>query len=449
MFERDGKPYRVDYAAMARAFGARGVMIESADELGPALREALASDLPTVIQAPMENAPTPTPGHWDINDIYRRGRVAGDPIPRCDCRVGRRACTHVAPQDRVVLEPQAEPAHGAREQLERMLAQRHVPAGRPAQALPHVHRRRRRSAGARAELKEYVIGVQVFRKEDSFDPRTDPDRARAGPAAAREARALLPRRRPRRRARSSSCRRAATRRSSSSATTPVLAQPLDRRPRSSAATRSRSCRSPTTAPARDLGVLLPGRARRNRASPRAACRACAMLRARPATPTRRARATATRRGADHRRQRASSRATRCASTVHLVDGASGCYLWSESVDARRRRCVRRAGARGRRRSSSKLEPELLERRRRAGVARPAENLAAQNLYLQGRYHLNQRTEEGLRKALDFFEKALVEDAQYALAHSGLADAYGLLGALRRARPGRGLDEGGVAARRRR
>jgi len=73
MFERCGKPYTVDYAAMARACGARGVMIESASDLGPALSEALASNLPTVIQAPMENAPTPTPGHWNINDIYRKG----------------------------------------------------------------------------------------------------------------------------------------------------------------------------------------------------------------------------------------------------------------------------------------------------------------------------------------------------------------------------------------
>ncbi len=73
LFERGGEPYRADYAAMARSFGARGVAIQSADELGPALREALASKLPTLIQAPMENAPTPTPGHWDINDIYRRG----------------------------------------------------------------------------------------------------------------------------------------------------------------------------------------------------------------------------------------------------------------------------------------------------------------------------------------------------------------------------------------
>jgi acetolactate synthase I/II/III large subunit len=73
VFQCDGRPYRVDFAAMARACGARGVMIESAAQLGPALTEALASKLPTVIQAPMENAPTPTPGHWNINDIYRKG----------------------------------------------------------------------------------------------------------------------------------------------------------------------------------------------------------------------------------------------------------------------------------------------------------------------------------------------------------------------------------------
>jgi acetolactate synthase-1/2/3 large subunit len=72
-FECDGKPYRVDYAAMARACGAEGVMIQKADELGPALRQALASGRPTLIQVPMNNAPTPTPGHWNILDIYRKG----------------------------------------------------------------------------------------------------------------------------------------------------------------------------------------------------------------------------------------------------------------------------------------------------------------------------------------------------------------------------------------
>jgi len=73
MFSCDNKPYRVDFAAMAIACGAKGVMVRSAAELGPALREALASNRPTVIQVPMENVPTPTPGHWNINDIYRKG----------------------------------------------------------------------------------------------------------------------------------------------------------------------------------------------------------------------------------------------------------------------------------------------------------------------------------------------------------------------------------------
>ena len=73
MFERCGQAYRADYAAMARACGARGVNVETADALGPALAEALRSNLPTLIQVAMENAPTPTPGHWDINDIYRKG----------------------------------------------------------------------------------------------------------------------------------------------------------------------------------------------------------------------------------------------------------------------------------------------------------------------------------------------------------------------------------------
>jgi len=73
MFERNGQPYSVDYAAVARACGAHGIKIRAAGELGPALEEALHSSLPTVIQVPMENAPTPTPGYWNINDIYRQG----------------------------------------------------------------------------------------------------------------------------------------------------------------------------------------------------------------------------------------------------------------------------------------------------------------------------------------------------------------------------------------
>ena len=64
--------YRVDFAAMARACGARGVMINPRTNWARRSSGARCRS-PTVIQAPMENAPTPTPGHWNINDIYRLG----------------------------------------------------------------------------------------------------------------------------------------------------------------------------------------------------------------------------------------------------------------------------------------------------------------------------------------------------------------------------------------
>ena len=58
------------YAEIARAYGAEGVRISSADELLPALQAAIASGRPTVLDVPMINNPTPTTGHWNILDIY-------------------------------------------------------------------------------------------------------------------------------------------------------------------------------------------------------------------------------------------------------------------------------------------------------------------------------------------------------------------------------------------
>lgn len=58
------------YAEIARAYGAEGVRVTSADELLPALQAAIASGRPTVLDVPMINNPTPTTGHWNILDIY-------------------------------------------------------------------------------------------------------------------------------------------------------------------------------------------------------------------------------------------------------------------------------------------------------------------------------------------------------------------------------------------
>jgi TolB-like protein/Tfp pilus assembly protein PilF len=54
---------------------------------------------------------------------------------------------------------------------------------------------------------------------------------------------------------------------------------------------------------------------------------------------------------------------------------------------------------------------------------PTDNPEAYNLYLQGRFHWQKRTEEGLRKSVNYFEKAIEVDPEYALAFAGLADSY--------------------------
>jgi len=68
---------RPDYAEIARAYGCEGERLKSAGDLKPALRRALASRGPYVIDVPMKNNPTPTTGHWNILDIYNAGGRVG------------------------------------------------------------------------------------------------------------------------------------------------------------------------------------------------------------------------------------------------------------------------------------------------------------------------------------------------------------------------------------
>jgi serine/threonine protein kinase/tetratricopeptide (TPR) repeat protein len=52
---------------------------------------------------------------------------------------------------------------------------------------------------------------------------------------------------------------------------------------------------------------------------------------------------------------------------------------------------------------------------------------AYQAYLKGRYYWNQRTEEGLRQAIVHFREAIEADPGFALAYSGTADCYSILG----------------------
>jgi eukaryotic-like serine/threonine-protein kinase len=56
-----------------------------------------------------------------------------------------------------------------------------------------------------------------------------------------------------------------------------------------------------------------------------------------------------------------------------------------------------------------------------------ENLEAYSLYLQGRNYWNRRDEKSLTQSIEYFEKAIEIDPNYALAYAGLGDAYSILG----------------------
>lgn len=71
VFPEENKP---DFVAIAKAYGAEGIYVNSAAEFKPALEKALACGKPCVINVPMKNNPTPTTGHWNILDIYSPDR---------------------------------------------------------------------------------------------------------------------------------------------------------------------------------------------------------------------------------------------------------------------------------------------------------------------------------------------------------------------------------------
>jgi tetratricopeptide (TPR) repeat protein len=112
-------------------------------------------------------------------------------------------------------------------------------------------------------------------------------------------------------------------------------------------------------------------------------------------------------------------------TTNLIDSASNCYLWSDCLDRALddEFSVQEEVAS---RILHKMQSELAGGPNSRSARRSRENLAAHNLYLLGRYYLNQRTEQGLLKAVECFEKAIAEDSYHAPSYSGLADANGLL-----------------------
>jgi eukaryotic-like serine/threonine-protein kinase len=110
--------------------------------------------------------------------------------------------------------------------------------------------------------------------------------------------------------------------------------------------------------------------------------------------------------------------------VELVDVRDGSQLWGARF-SRRPSDVFALQAELSRDLADALRIRVTGDERRRLAKRHTASAEAYQLYLRGRYLLNNRTIESLRQARALFERAVEQDPHYALAHAGLADCCSL------------------------
>jgi TolB-like protein/Flp pilus assembly protein TadD len=114
-------------------------------------------------------------------------------------------------------------------------------------------------------------------------------------------------------------------------------------------------------------------------------------------------------------------------SAQLINAADGYHVWAEVYD-RRWDDLFSIQDEISLAIVDKLKLKLFPDDRTALLKRYTENLKAYHLYLKGRYFWNKRFVPGvMQKAIDYFQQAAREDPDYALAYTGLADAYSVLG----------------------
>ncbi len=107
-------------------------------------------------------------------------------------------------------------------------------------------------------------------------------------------------------------------------------------------------------------------------------------------------------------------------TAQLINVENGYHLWSETYDRQLEDVFAIQD------EISRAIVDALKLRlggEHAQAVAPTQNLEAYSLYLKARFFYNKFTEAGLRKGLDFYQQALLQDPGYARAHAGIADTW--------------------------
>ena len=110
-------------------------------------------------------------------------------------------------------------------------------------------------------------------------------------------------------------------------------------------------------------------------------------------------------------------------TAQLIDSATSVHLWAESYE-RELRDTFAIQSEISRTVADALRVRLLEREKVLLEREPTKNAEAYSLCLKGIYHnVNASSENDLRTALRYFERAIELDPTFALAYSWLSDCY--------------------------
>ncbi len=109
-------------------------------------------------------------------------------------------------------------------------------------------------------------------------------------------------------------------------------------------------------------------------------------------------------------------------TAQLIDARTDVHLWSETYD-RNISDIFSIQSEVAQTVARELKATLTSKAKGQIEKNQTNNVEAYNLYLQGRFFWNKRTKNGLNRSIEYFEKAINTDTDYALAYAGLADAY--------------------------
>jgi adenylate cyclase len=112
--------------------------------------------------------------------------------------------------------------------------------------------------------------------------------------------------------------------------------------------------------------------------------------------------------------------------TELVNVADGTEIWGQQYN-RKLADVFAVQEEIAKEISEKLRLKLSGAERQQLAKRPTENLKAFQYYMQGRSVIQRATREDQLTAIRYYEKAIEEDHNYALAYAGLADAHATLG----------------------